>query len=158
MSIGAVLAGFLCLALSSAGPSPLARSSPEAKRSMTWSFTFPGKDARVSPKLDDLLASARAAGRPVMIDFTAAWCAACRLLDRDTTTAPDVIRQATRFVTVRVDLTNGDEATEAIAQRFGVHALPTLAFVSSRGAVLASSKILGLVDATTLARELRVIP
>jgi hypothetical protein len=33
-----------------------------------------------------------------------------------------------------------------------------VAFVSSRGAVLASSEILGLIDATTLARELREIP
>lgn len=158
MSIRAMLAWFVLVAVGIVLPWPLAAASPEAKPSVTWSFTLAGNDAGAASKIDDILASARAARRPVMIDFTAAWCAACRLLDRNTYTDPDVIRQASRFVTLRVDLTNGDDATEALARRFGVHGLPTVAFVSSRGAVLASSEILGLIDATTLARELREIP
>ena len=93
-----------------------------------------------------------------MIDFYAAWCAACRLLDRNAYTAPDVISNTDRFVTIRIDASNGDEAAEALAKRFGVRGLPTVAFVSSRGDVLKSSNIVGLVDASTLARELRKIP
>lgn len=158
LSIKNVLAGLFCVSMSSAAPWPLAWASPEAKSSVTWSFSFPGKDASASPMLDDVLASARAARRPVMIDFSAEWCAACRLLDRDTYTAPDVIRETSRFVTIRIDVTSLDDATEALAKRFGVRALPTMVFVSSRGTALASSNILGLVDASTLARELRRIP
>ena len=151
------LAGFLCVAALSALPWPPASAAPEAKRSLTWSVVLPGNDASL-PKLDDVLASARSARRPVLIDFFADWCAACRLLDRTTYTAPEVIRQASRFVTIRIDVTDVDDATEGIARRFGVSGLPTLAFVSSRGALLASSNILGLVDAPTLARELQKIP
>jgi len=151
-------AALFCVALLSAIPRPLVSASPEARHSVIWSFTFSGKDASVSPQLDEVLASARAAQRPVMIDFSAEWCAACRLLDRNTFTAPDVIRQASRFITIRIDLTNVDDATEVLAKRFGVLGLPTLAFVSSRGTVLASSNLLGLVDASTLALRLREIP
>jgi thiol:disulfide interchange protein DsbD len=156
-SIRTMLAVFLFLALSSGVPWPLEGASPEAKPTVRWSFTFSGQDASDSPRLDEVLASARAARRPVLIDFTAEWCAACRLLDRNTYTAPEVIREASRFVTLRIDATNGGDATEAMAKRFGVGGLPTLVFVSSRGVVLTSSSILGLVDAPTLARELREI-
>jgi len=156
VSIKQLLAGFSGVAVLSATSWPLALVSPEAK--LTWNFAFPGKDASASPKLDDVLASARGAQRPVMIDFYAEWCAACRLLDRNTYTDPAVIRQTKRFVTIRIDLTNVDDATEALSKRFGVRGLPTVAFVSSRGAVLDSSNILGLVDGATLARELRKIP
>ncbi len=158
MSTRTLLARFLCVTVMSAFPRPLALASSEAKLSVTWSFTFSGKDASLSSKLDDVLSSARAAGRPVMIDFYAEWCAACRLLDRNAYTAPEVILQANRFVTARIDVTNSDDAMETLAQRFGVRGLPTVAFVSSRGTVLASSNILGLVDAPTLARALQKIP
>lgn len=150
MSIRILLVGCLCIAALSA--------ASEAKPSVTWSYTFTGRDAGASPSLDDVLASARAARRPVMIDFTAEWCAACRLLDRDTYTAPDVIREADRFVTIRIDATNVDDVTQRFTQRFGVRGLPTLVFVTSRGAVLASSKILGLVDGPRLARAMRGVP
>ena len=134
-----------------------ASAASDAKPSVTWSFTFSGKDAGLLPKLDDVLASARAAERPVMIDFYAEWCAACRVLDR-AYAAPDVIVQANRFVTVRIDMTNVDDGMEVLAKRFGVQGLPTVAFISSRGIVLASSNILGLVDAPTLAHDMQKIP
>jgi thiol:disulfide interchange protein DsbD len=136
----------------------LALASPEAGPSVAWNFTFPGTDASGSSRLDDVLASARAARRPVMIDFSAEWCAACRLLDRNALTAPEVILQASRFVTIRIDVSDLDEATDLLAKRFDVRELPTVAFVSSQGTLLGSSNIRGVVDASTLARRLRTIP
>ena len=148
MKARTVLAGLFLFAVATA----------EAKPSVTWSVTLRSEEAGASSKLDDLLASARADRRPALIEFTAAWCAACRLFDRDTYTDPDVIRETRRFVTIRIDATNADAADGELARRFGVRGLPTLVFVSSRGAVPASSSLLGLVDAKTLARGLREIP
>lgn len=136
----------------------LALAAPEAGPSVAWNFTLPGKDTSAASRLDEVLASARAARRPVMIDFSAEWCAACRLLDRNAWTAPEVIRQASRFVTIRIDVSNVDDASDLLAKRFDVRELPTVAFVSSQGAVLGPSTIRGLVDASTLAARLRKIP
>ena len=158
MSTQTLLAKFFLVTAMSAPVWPHASAAEESKLSVTWRFTFSSKDARLAMKLDHVFASARAADRPVMMDFYAEWCAACRLLDRNAYTSPEVILQAKRFVTVRIDVSNGDATMGMLAKRFGVNGLPTLAFISSRGTVLGSSSIVGLVDASTLARELRKIP
>jgi len=108
------LARFFCVVVMTVVPWPPAWSAPDAKPSVTWDFTFSGKEVSLSPQLDDVLASARAERRPVMLDFYAEWCAACRLLDRNTYTAPEVILQAKRFVTIRIDVTNLVDATEVL--------------------------------------------
>jgi thiol:disulfide interchange protein DsbD len=158
VSIEIILGVLLASAAPEAGPPVAAEPAVGAGPSVAWNFTFPGHDASDSSRLDEVLALARAARRPVMIDFSAEWCAACRLLDRNTLTAPEVIRQASRFLTIRIDVSNLDDATDLLAKRFGVHELPTVAFVSSQGTVLGPSNIRGLVDASTLAHRLRTIP
>lgn len=78
---------------------------------------------------------AQGAGRPLLVDFGAEWCAACKELDRHTfTTAdPGVVSAAARFVAVRVDMTHDDDATEALGERFGVRGLPTVLLYDSTG-------------------------
>ncbi len=72
------------------------------------------------------------ADRPVVVDFTAAWCPPCRMmspiLDELATERDDV-----RFVKVDVD------AEPAIAQRYGVLSMPT--FVVFRDGAPAGSLI-----------------
>jgi len=144
------------VALLSAMPRPSAPAGPASKPSATWNFTFPNRTAGASPTFDEVLASARASKRPVLIDFSADWCGACRLLDRNTYTAAEVIQQMKRFVTIRIDATNSDEVV-AYTKRFGVSGLPTMDFVSSSAAVLSESTIIGFVDGPTLVRRMREI-
>ena len=77
-----------------------------------------------------MLAAAKSEGRPVMIDFFAEWCAACKELDRETYPALEVIEESGRFLSIKVDATQSDDALDALMERFGVEGLPTVAFVS----------------------------
>lgn len=72
--------------------------------------------------------------RPLLVDFTAAWCGACKELDKLTFAEARVQREASRFVAVKVDATNDEdpEATSAM-RRFGVKGLPTVILFDSSG-------------------------
>lgn len=72
--------------------------------------------------------------RPLVVDFTAAWCGACKELDKVTFAAPAVGAEMGRFLAVKVDATNDDDPqVEATLQRFKVVGLPTVLVFDSRG-------------------------
>ncbi|MEO7034804.1 MAG: cytochrome c biogenesis protein CcdA [Polyangiaceae bacterium] len=72
--------------------------------------------------------------RPLLVDFGAAWCAACKELDKVTFSAPDVAMEMSRFVNVRVDATNDDDPKiSATLASFKVVGLPTVVLFDSHG-------------------------
>ncbi len=72
--------------------------------------------------------------RPLLVDFTATWCGACKQLERETFSEPEVAREAGRFVAVKVDATNDDDpqVTRAM-QTMNVVGLPTVLVYDSSG-------------------------
>lgn len=77
---------------------------------------------------------ARTQARPLLVDFGAAWCAACKELDKLTFSQAAVQREAARFVAVKVDATNDEDpvVVESI-KRMNVRGLPTVILFDSRG-------------------------
>lgn len=72
--------------------------------------------------------------RPLLIDFTAEWCGACNDLARETFAHPDVMREAGRFVAVKIDATNDeDPAVIEVQERYKVVGLPTVLVFDSEG-------------------------
>jgi thiol:disulfide interchange protein DsbD len=72
--------------------------------------------------------------RPLLVDFTAAWCGACKELDKLTFAAPEVGAEMGRFLAVKVDATNDDDpAVGATLERYRVVGLPTVLVFDSRG-------------------------
>jgi thioredoxin:protein disulfide reductase len=72
--------------------------------------------------------------KPLLVDFTAAWCGACKQLDRETFSVPAVGSEMGRFVAVKVDATNDDDPkVEATLARFNVRGLPTVLIFDSTG-------------------------
>jgi thiol:disulfide interchange protein DsbD len=72
--------------------------------------------------------------RPLLIDFTAEWCGACKELSRITFSDPSVMAEAHRFVAVKVDATNEDDAAiDKVKDRYSVVGLPTVVLLGSDG-------------------------
>jgi thiol:disulfide interchange protein DsbD len=95
------------------------------KGTLTWEHV-PPREAR---------ARALSQKRPLIIDFGAAWCGACKELDKVTFSRDDVRQEAGRFVAVKVDATNDeDPAVEAAMSEFKVVGLPTVVVFDSNGA------------------------
>jgi thioredoxin:protein disulfide reductase len=96
--------------------------------------------------VDSALKTAAAEKRPVLIDFFADWCEACKELDRKVYPTPQVQEAAKRFVPVKVDGTNDSDALDKLYERFGVQALPTVAFVDSKGNLLKEPRVTGYLE------------
>ena len=84
---------------------------------------------------DHLLSEAVKSRKPVITDFSAAWCAPCRELDEVTFHDGEVVKQATRdFVMIKVDLTRrGTPATGRLLEKFEVKGVPTVVFLDQQG-------------------------
>jgi thiol:disulfide interchange protein DsbD len=90
------------------------------------------------------LADARAAGKPVVIDFYADWCLPCKELDEKTFTDPKVAAELDRFVRVKADLTvTSDEKTKALTKQYGILGVPTIVFIDANGAEVKESRLTG---------------
>lgn len=106
---------------------------------------------------DSALKAGREQGKPVMIDFGADWCAACKELEHVTYREPRVVREAERFVVALVDSTEMNDALTALWQRYGITGLPAVIFVDSRGNLLKDPRIEGFLAPPDFLREMQKV-
>ncbi len=76
---------------------------------------------------------ARLEGKPVVMDFYADWCSACKELDEKTWTDEKVLSELSEFIPVKLDLTRNNESTEFYRNRYQIIGLPTVIFFNSSG-------------------------
>ena len=144
----AVLVGSGCggVAQSSAGPPmvtlPVRASPGRAALDVGASTDAPKKVGRsparpsvVWRSIEDEEAVRKAAfaeGRPVVVYFSAAWCASCGEIDKRTLTAPAVLSERERFETVRIDATD-DEDEKRLSAKYKVIGLPSIVVFDATG-------------------------
>jgi len=72
--------------------------------------------------------------RPLMVDFTATWCGACKELAKHTFSDPRVMEKAGNFVAVKFDATDDeDPQVEQVKKKYNVVGLPTVVVYDSTG-------------------------
>ena len=83
----------------------------------------------------DAVAKAHAEKRPLLVDFTADWCSACKKLSKETFSDPRVAQRIGGYVTLKVDATNDeDPQVDAVKGKYKVVGLPTVVVYDSKGA------------------------
>jgi len=101
------------------------------------------------------VAAAAKASTPVMIDFTAKWCVACKELEHGPFSDPNVIEAAARFHRFRVDGTNqADAKVQAAVKLFGVQGYPTVIFIDASGNEIPSARIVGYVNSQEMLKRM----
>jgi thioredoxin 1 len=99
----------------------------------------PQPSIRWEHRFDEAVKKARAANKPIMIDFWADWCSWCHRLDQTTYVDPVVVKLSEDFIAVKVD-TEAGKKNQEIALRYNVATLPTIAFITPGGRQILSLK------------------
>jgi thiol:disulfide interchange protein len=95
------------------------------KRGIAWTYD-----------VDKGLAQAKKDGKPVMIDFMAEWCPPCRAMEDSTFGDSAVVKKASAFVPVRIDIDKQREVAAkygALARKYGGIGIPNILFLSPGG-------------------------
>src|SRR5262249_16197635 len=101
--------------------------------------------------LRDAVERARAASKPMLVDFWAPWCAPCLRLKRETLESDRLAPVLKEFEVVVVDL---DQAP-ALGGFYGVSSVPCVILVDAQGTVLA--RVLGYAPPSEFERQLRKV-
>jgi thiol:disulfide interchange protein DsbD len=81
---------------------------------------------------DKAKAQAIAESRPMIVDFGAEWCPACKELEKNTFPDSKVRAAAGKFLPVHVDCTE-EAVYDAAQEKYGVKGLPTVLIINSKG-------------------------
>ena len=117
-----------------------------------------GEDSSLSPagspsflsSYDSAMASAKAAGKPAVLVFSAHWCPPCQMMKKEVYPSSEVAAVKDKFVWAYLDV--DQPGTRAAAEKFQVRGIPAIFVVSPAGKQLGQQ--IGGSDAATFARML----
>jgi thiol:disulfide interchange protein DsbD len=129
---GSGVAAVVLMALGLAIPLSQARGAKRAGTktagvALAGGFTTNSTEVVWQPYSEQAVSAARAAGHPVFIDFTAAWCLSCQVNERVVLKTADVESALLKggVVTMKADWTNDDPAISAKLASVGRAGVPT---------------------------------
>lgn len=103
------------------------------------------------------LTRAKAEQKPVLVDFGASWCGACKELEAKTFSDPRVVREGERFIPVRIDLSPGKASSEKqqLLASYQQRGLPLVVMHKPTGEVAA--RVTSFVEADEFLTMMRTV-
>ncbi len=100
-------------------------------------------------------AEAKAAGKPLLLDWYADWCISCKVIEREVLTAPEVASQLGAYHLVRFDMTASTPEQRALLDRYKLFGPPAILFFAPNGDEWSESRVVGEITATDFAAKLQ---
>jgi len=136
--------------------------------SLWYKKAFPPSSQTVSPEItskikwindeSEALKISKEKQLPIFVDFAAEWCEACHVIEKNVFTNTAVSEELnSRFVALRIDVTESNERNDQTLQKYGVLSLPTLVFVNSSGKVLDNPRVHGVISPEEFLKILKTL-
>ncbi len=100
-------------------------------------------DFKIVKTPEALDAAVKASEKPVMLDFSAKWCSACKELEHITFKDPEVVKLMKEFTLLRADVTENSPEEKALLKRFNLFGPPAIIFYDKDGNQLKNLKTIG---------------
>lgn len=92
--------------------------------------------------------------RPVMLDFYADWCVACKEMEAFTFVDPRVAQRMSQMLLLQVDVTANNADDRALMKKFRLFGPPGIIFFRAGGSERKEIRVVGFQDATRFAASL----
>ena len=111
-----------------------------------------------APFSEQAVANSLAKGRPVLLDFSADWCAPCHELEQQTFPDSRVIAKAGDFDAYKVDLTKYQSAeAEGTRLKYGITGVPTVIFLKPDGNEVRAARVEGFVPPEVFVERMTLV-
>lgn len=135
------------LARSSVGALPIASAEAASRPGQAPAF----ERITTVAQLDAALA---ASDRPVMLDFYADWCVACKEMEHLTFSDPAIATRLRNARLLQADVTANSAEAKALLKRFQLFGPPGILFFDAQGKELAAARTIGFLPADEFAQRL----
>ncbi len=99
--------------------------------------------------IEELLAQARRENKPLVLEFSGKFCAACVRLEKETLADPKVQKALKKVIFRKIMVEDDRDA----ATQFDIHAIPQLRFIAPDGTLVAQDK--GVISVETMLGHLK---
>ncbi len=93
--------------------------------------------------LQELDKQIKASSKPVMLDFYADWCVACKELEEITFTNKEVVDKLQGFTLLKADVTKNTKEDKELQKKYGIFGPPGLIFWNKENQEVKEAKIVG---------------
>ncbi len=109
--------------------------------------SLPFKRIKTIRDLDGEIASAKSAGKTVLLDFYADWCTSCKEMEKYTFTDPRVAQALANTVWLQANVTANDADDQALLNHFGIFGPPSIMFFGADGSERKNFRVVGYMKA-----------
>ncbi|MBX9596989.1 MAG: protein-disulfide reductase DsbD [Burkholderiales bacterium] len=105
-------------------------------------------------ELQQALTQAEQQNKPVLLDYYASWCVACKEMDLRTFSDPAVAKLMDKYALIRIDVSKNSTEIQSLQQRYKVLAPPSIVFLDNKGTQLNDYNVTGFINSNQLIANL----